>query len=272
MIYRDIQDTRIPALGFGTWELTPRNVAREVVSDALAVGYRHLDTAQAYDNEEGVGRGIADSGVSREEIFLTTKVWRDHLRYDETIASTEESLRRLRTDYVDLLLIHWPNEDLPFAEPLAAMQALQAQGKIRHVGVSNFAPSQLTRAMALVPVFCNQVEYHPYLGQPALRAMAQEHDLLLTAYCPLMRGRVMEDATLKEIGAGRGKTPVQVTLRWHLQQENVASIPKASSAEHRRENFDIFDFELTEDEMQAIFALDRGERIIDPAFAPQWDR
>lgn len=272
MIFRTIQGSRVPALGFGTWELTPPRVARHAVHDALAAGYRHVDTAQAYDNEEGVGRGIADSGVPRDEIFLTTKVWRDHLRYDETIASTEESLRKLRTDYVDLLLIHWPNDDLPFAEPLAAMQALQAQGKVRHVGVSNFTPSQLTRAMALAPVFCNQVEYHPYLGQNALRAMAQEHDLLLTAYCPLVRGRVLEDAALKEIGARHGKTPVQVALRWLLQQAHVAAIPKAGSADHRRENLDVFDFALTDGEMETIFALDRGERLISPSFAPRWDR
>jgi diketogulonate reductase-like aldo/keto reductase len=271
MIYRDIQGRRVPALGFGTWELSPP-AARDAVRDALAIGYRHIDTAQAYDNEEGVGRGIADAAVPREEIFLTTKVRWERLSYGEVIASAEASLRRLGTPYVDLLLVHWPSTDVPFDEPLAAMQALRAHGRVRHLGVSNFTPSQLGRALDLAPVFCLQVEYHPYLSQRDLLAIAREHDLLFTAYCPIARGEVMADETLQAIGARYGKTPAQVTLRWLLQQKNVAAIPKAGSAGHRRENFAVFDFELSDDDMRAIHALDREARIIDPAHAPQWER
>jgi 2,5-diketo-D-gluconate reductase B len=268
---KEIQGTEVPALGLGTWMLEGRE-CREAVRDALEIGYRHLDTAQAYGNEEEVGRGLADSGVPRDEVWLTTKLWLENLDHDKAIESARGSLRRLGTDYVDLLLIHWPpTSDLPIAEPLRAMRRLQGDGLVRHIGVSNFPPSLLDQALDEAEIFCEQVEYHPFLAQDPLLQACEEWDLLLTAYSPLARGEVLEDETLREIGRRHGKGPAQVTLRWLLQQEQVAAVPKAASAEHRRSNFEVFDFELSLDEMEAIHGLARGERIVDPEFAPRWE-
>lgn len=268
---KEIQGTEVPALGLGTWMLEGRE-CREAIRDALEVGYRHLDTAQAYGNEEEVGRGLADSGVPRDEVWLTTKLWLENLDHEKAIESARGSLHRLGTDYVDLLLIHWPpTSDLPIAEPLRAMRRLQGDGLVRHIGVSNFPPSLLDEALDEAEIFCEQVEYHPFLAQDALLQACEEWDLLLTAYSPLARGEVLEDETLREIGRRHGKSPAQVTLRWLLQQEQVAAVPKAASAEHRRSNFEVFDFELSLDEMEAIHGLARGERIIDPEFAPRWE-
>lgn len=261
----------IPAIGLGTFTLTGGTATR-LVAGAIGAGYRHIDTAAMYDNEREVGEGVRASGVPREEIFLTTKVWRDDLAHDAVLASAEASLRELRTEYVDLLLIHWPNDTIPLEETLAAFQRLRDDGKIRHIGVSNFPPSLFQRALALAPIFCNQIEYHPYLGQTRLRELARAHDVLLTAYSPLARGRVRKDGTLKRIGKRHGKSAVQVTLRWLLEQENVAPIPRAASARHRRANVEVFDFDLTDAEMNEIFALDRGARMIDPPWMSDWER
>jgi 2,5-diketo-D-gluconate reductase B len=268
---KEIQGTEVPALGLGTWMLEGRE-CREAVRDALEIGYRHLDTAQAYGNEEEVGRGLADSGVPRDDVWLTTKLWLENLDHDKALESARGSLRRLGTEYVDLLLIHWPpTSDLPIAEPLRAMRRLQGDGLVRHIGVSNFPPSLLDEALDEAEIFCEQVEYHPFLAQDPLLQACEEWDLLLTAYSPLARGEVLEDETLREIGRRHGKGPAQVTLRWLLQQEQVAAVPKAASAEHRRSNFEVFDFELSLDEMEAIHGLARGERIVDPEFAPRWE-
>lgn len=268
---KEIQGTEVPALGLGTWMLEGR-ACREAVRDALEIGYRHVDTAQAYGNEDEVGRGLADSGVPRDEVWLTTKVWLENLDHDRTLESTRASLRRLGTDHVDLLLIHWPpTGGVPIAEPLRALRRLQEDGRVRHIGVSNFTPTLLDEALDEAEIFCNQVEYHPFLAQDDLLRTCQEWDLLLTAYSPLARGRVLDDPVLREIGDRRGKSPAQVTLRWLLQQEQVVAVPKAASAEHRRANLEVFDFQLSLDEMEAIHGLARGERIIDPEFAPDWE-
>lgn len=261
----------VPALGFGTWQLTGAT-CREAVADALAIGYRHLDTAEMYENEEQVGAGIADSGVPRDEIFLTSKVWWEHLGFDDAVAAAEASLRRLRTDHLDLLLIHWPNPDVGHEEPLRALATLQEQGKARHIGVSNFTPRMTAAARDMAPIECNQVEYHPFLSQDELLAICRKHGMMLTAYAPLAHGEVVEDATLTEIGERHGKSPTQVTLRWLIQQESVAAIPSSSDPDHRRENFDVCDFRLSDEEMDEISSLDRGERLIDPEFAPAWER
>ncbi len=272
MIERTIQQTSIPALGFGTYQLRG-TACREAVADALAMGYRHIDTAQAYQNEAEVGAAIAASDVSRDDLFVTTKVWVDHLEPDTARRTTAQSLRDLQMDYVDLLLIHWPNEDAaPLEATLDALDALKDEGKTRHIGVSNFTPTLLQRALDHTTIFCNQVEYHPFLSQDALLAQAQSHDLLLTAYTPLARGEVLASDRLKAIGERHGKTPVQVTLRWLVQQDQVAAIPKASSAEHRRENINIFDFSLSDEEMRAIHTLAAGKRLVNPAFAPDWEQ
>lgn len=269
MIFKTIQGTKVPALGLGTYRMTGR-ACREGVKDALSIGYRHVDTAQSYKNEEEVGRALAASDVPREDIFLTTKIWRDRLRREGVRSSTEESLRKLQTDFVDLLLIHWPSDEVPLEETLDAMQAMQAEGRARHIGVSNFPAPLVQHALRHTSIFCNQVEYHPFLSQQALRTLATEYDFLLTAYSPIARGQVRNDATLQEIAAAHGRSPEQISLRWLVQQDKVAAIPKAADGDHRRQNFAIFDFELSKDEMRRMETLARGSRIVNPAWAPTW--
>jgi 2,5-diketo-D-gluconate reductase B len=269
MIYQTIQGEEVPALGFGTFGLEG-NTGREAVAHALELGYRHIDTAESYYNEEAVGAGLQQAGVPRDEIFLTTKVGYDKLAPKAVRRSAEESLRKLQTDYVDLLLVHWPNDNIPLEETLDAFAILREEDKTRHIGVSNFTPSLLQRALDHADLFCNQVEYHPFLGQDDLLTLCRQHDLLLTAYSPIAQGEVMDNETLQTIGERHGKSPTQVTLRWLVQQNNVAAIPRTSSAEHRASNFDIFDFSLSDDEMDRIATLAQGKRLVDPEIAPAW--
>jgi 2,5-diketo-D-gluconate reductase B len=256
MEYQTIKGEEVPSLGLGTYRLTGETCVR-AVELALSMGYRHVDTAQMYDNEEEVGRGIEDSGVERGEIFLTTKVWPSDFSHDRVIRKTRESLKKLRTDYVDLLLMHWPSEGVPLEETLGAMRVLQEDGSVLHIGVSNFSPSVVEEAAEHAEILCNQVQYHPYRRQDALLEQAREMDYLLTAYTPLSRGGVQDDATLREIGDAHGKTATQVALRWLVQQEKVSAIPKATSEEHLRENLDVFDFGLSDEEMDRISSLGR---------------
>lgn len=271
MKYVDVDGEQVPKLGLGTWQIEG-DKARESVRDALEIGYRHIDTAQAYQNEKQVGEGIEESSVDRDDIFLTTKVWKDNARANDVRSSTEESLRKLGTDYVDLLLLHWPVDDVPVSETLNAMAELKNEGKVRHIGVSNFTPTQLAEARSVQPVVTNQVEYHPYLDQSDVLAEVRKNDMFLTAYSPLARGRVIQDEVLDSIGQQYGKSGAQVSIRWMLQQDDVVVIPKAASTGHRKANFDVFDFELTDDEMERISDLARGERLIDPSFAPDWEQ
>lgn len=258
----------VPGLGLGTWELTGRLCA-DRVREALELGYRHIDTAQMYENETEVGKGIAESHVPRDDVFITTKLWFDDLEGPDVVPSVEESLERLGTDYVDLLLIHWPDEDVPLGETLEAMLRVQEQGKARFIGVSNFTVELWKEALDTAPAHVNQVEYHPFLDQQPLLDLARERGVHLIAYSPLARGRVIDNETLQEIGERHGKTAAQVALRWLLQQDRVAAaIPKAASSAHLRENRDIFDFELTPSEMLQISALRGAERMVDPSWAP----
>lgn len=274
MEFVEAHRTRIPALGFGTFRMSDRE-AEEGVRDALEIGYRHVDTAQIYENEAGVGRGIAASSIPREEIFLTTKVWPNRFAASAFVASVEESLRRLRTDYVDLLLLHWPKFDVPMEETVEVLNRVADAGRTRHVGVSNFTTDLLARARAIsdAPLLTNQVEYHPYLSQAPVLDAVRAAGMTLTAYSPLAKGRTAEDPALIEIGERYGKSGAQVALRWLLQQEAVIAIPKAASSDHRRANFEVFDFELTEEEMEAVHRLARPDgRIVSPAsVAPEWD-
>jgi 2,5-diketo-D-gluconate reductase B len=256
MEYQTIKGEKVPSLGLGTWQLAGETCAR-TVERALALGYRHIDTAQMYGNEAKVGQGIRNSNVDREAIFLVTKVWTSNFHHDRVIYRTHESLRNLHTDYVDLLLMHWPNPNVPLGETLGAMTELQEQGSVRHIGVSNFPPSIVKEATQHTAIFCNQVEYHPYKAQDELLKQAREMGYLLTAWRPIARGAVLSDATLKEMGEAHGKTPAQVALRWLIQQNHVAAIPKATSENHLRSNFDVFDFELSNEEMKLIFELRR---------------
>ena len=254
MEHQNVKGVEVPSLGMGTYRLTGEGCAG-AVSLALSLGYRHLDTAQMYGNEAEVGRGIEDSGVERGEVFLTTKVWPSDYAHDRVIQKTRESLKKLRTEYVDLLLMHWPGDGVPLGETLGAMRGLQEEGAVRHVGVSNFSPALLEEAEGHVDVFCNQVEYHVYRSQDALLDQAREMDYLLVAYRPLSRGNVGGDGTLREVGEAHGKTASQVALRWLVQQKNVSAIPKASGEEHLRSNLDVFDFELSDEEMDRVSSL-----------------
>jgi diketogulonate reductase-like aldo/keto reductase len=257
MDYQNIKGENVPALGLGTWRLSGEQCARSV-ERALGMGYRHVDTAQMYGNEAEVGRGMKSSGVDRGDVFLVTKVWSSDFAHDAVLGKTRESLRKLGTDYVDLLLMHWPNPSVPVGETLGAMVEIQEAGSVRHVGVSNFSPQQVEEAAEYATIFCNQVQYHPYRDQNELLGQAGAMDYLLTAYSPVAKGRAANDAILQEIGAAHDKTPAQAALRWLVQQDKVAAVPKASSEEHLRANLNIFDFELSDEEMQRIFALARG--------------
>lgn len=271
MEHIEVQGFTIPSLGFGTWELTGES-CYEAVRHALELGYRHIDTAQAYGNEQEVGRALADSEVDRDDVWVTTKVWNTNLADDDVRRSTEGSLRDLGLDHVDLLLVHWPSDRVPLEETLGAMDQVREDGRTRTIGLSNFTPSQVEHALDLAPVICDQVEYHPFLDQSELRELCVDRDLMLTAYSPLAKGRVLRDETLGKIAADRGETAAQVALRWLLDQPNVAAIPRSSSADHRATNLDVFDLELSDDERRRIDDLARGERLIDPGFAPDWER
>jgi 2,5-diketo-D-gluconate reductase B len=271
MIHLDVQGVAVPALGFGTWQLNGED-GRHAIEAALDVGYRHLDTARSYGNEAEVGRALRNSGVPREDVFLTTKVWLDDLRYRAVLRALDESLRALRMDYVDLLLVHWPNEAVELEETLDAFQEARARGKTRLLGVSNFTPALLEQALERVPDLANvQVEYHPFLGQDTLLEVVRKHGLFLTAYSPIARGAVVHEQAIQEIAAVHGRSAIQVTLRWLLQQDRVAAVPRSSDPAHIRANFEVFDFALAEEEMDAISALARGMRMVDPAWAPAWE-
>src|SRR4051794_8588228 len=263
----EVQGTRVPRLGFGTWQIEGSD-ATEAVRDALEIGYRQIDTARAYGNEAEVGAGIADSGVDREEIFLTTKLFPGDFEPDAVKAAAEDSLRSLRTDYLDLLLLHWPDDSVPLERTLGALVQLREAGKIRNLGVSNFPAGLLAQALEHAPVFCDQVEYHPFLGQDRLLGLARERDVLVTAYSPLAHGRVPHDETLTKIGEAHGKTAGQVALRWLLDQPSVSPIPKASSHERRGEKFEGFGFSLVDDQKARIELRPKERPPSDPEFSP----
>ncbi len=260
----------VPAIGLGTWDLRGGACVR-AVRDALEIGYRHIDTAEMYENERAVGRGIEESGIPRDEIFLTTKLWTNHLTARAVSKSTEASLKQLGTDYVDLLLIHWPNGSVSLTETLAAMERLREAGKARRIGVSNFTPSMWREALELAPARVNQVEFHPFLNQESLAGFAAERKLELIAYTPLAKGRVGDEPKIVKIAEAHGRTPAQVTLRWLIQHPGVAAIPKAARREHLKENLRVFDFELEESEMRALSSLGKKLRLVDPDWAPDWN-
>jgi 2,5-diketo-D-gluconate reductase B len=264
-----IQGTEIPRLGYGTWLVTGQD-ATDGVRDALEVGYRHIDTARAYENEAEVGEGIAASGIDRGDLWLTTKIWLDDYEPARLKRAAEDSLRQLRTEYLDLLLLHWPSADVPVEHSLEAMRELQEEGKIRHLGVSNFPAGMLARALEIAPLLADQVEYHPFLAQDALLDLAREHDITITAYSPLAHGKVVGHPELTAIGEQHGKSAGQVALRWLLDQPNVTTLPKASSHDRRVENFEIFDFALSDADRERIAALPKDVRTANPSWAPDW--
>jgi len=261
---------RVPKLGFGTWRLSGRECV-DGVADALAAGYRHVDTASAYGNEGEVGQGLRSSGVDRSEVFLATKVWPDDLEPARVRRSLERSLDDLDTDYVDLFLIHWPNPRIPLAATLETMTELREEGRTREIGVSNFTSAQFREALDLAPVIVNQVEYHVYLDQSAVLEVCRERDLELTAYRPLEKGQVTSDPVIADVAAAKGATPAQVALAWLIGQEGVSAVPKASSPERRRENLGALGVELSADERAAIDALPKNRRFVQTAWSPEWD-
>ena len=263
----------IPQLGLGTWRNFDPEQCAESVATALEMGYRHVDTAQAYENEAAVGTGIARADVDREEVFLATKVSTSNLAYEDVLESTEESRDRLDVDVIDLMYIHWPTRTYDAPETLTAFDELCDDGLIEHVGVSNFEPDQLDEARELLdaPILANQVEMHPLLPQEELLAYAQEHDHWLVAYCPLARGEVFDVPELTAIADEYDCTEVQVSLAWLLSKENVAAIPKATGEAHIRENYEAQEIELDAEAIERIDSIDRRKRLVDPDNAP-WSR
>lgn len=263
----------IPALGFGTFRVPGPDTER-MVAHVLRNGYRHIDTAQIYGNEAEVGDGIRHSGIARADLFLTTKVWVENYRHEAFVASVDESLKKLKTDYVDLLLLHWPNATVPLAEQIGALNDVARAGKVRHIGVSNFNRVLMREAAALseLPLVTNQVEYHPYLDQSAAIETARSLGMSVTAYYAMADGKVLSDTPLKEIASRHGKSVAQIVLRWIVQQGLVV-LSKTVSESRAMENAAIFDFALTQDEMAAIHALSRPDgRIVSPdGLAPVWD-
>ena len=264
----------IPAIGFGTWTLRGGDCER-LVAHALTSGYRHVDTAAMYENEAEVGAGIRASGIARDQVWLTTKVWASDIGVGDLQRSVAASLKRLKLDQVDLALIHWPSKTIPLADSIGALNEVAERGQARFIGVSNFPTVLLDQAVALsrVPLVCNQVEYHPYLNQDPVLAACRRHGMAMVSYCPLARGADLFSQPAVAGAAKRlGRTPAQVVLRWHVQQEGVVAIPRSSNPARIAENLGVFDFTLTPEEMAAIDALRvRGYRICDFDFSPEWD-
>jgi len=252
----------IPVIGLGTWKSTGQKCML-AVKKAIELGYRHIDTAEAYGNQNEIGRAI--EGFDRKQLFITSKKFRDDLSYDAIVQSCETTLNELRTTYLDLYLVHWPNRRFPMKETLSAMACLRDEGKIRSFGVSNFTIGHLKEALQYtkLPICMNQVEFHPYLYQKELWTFCQKHGIAVTAYSPLAQGKVASDPVLNEIGKKYKKHPNQVALRW-LIQKGLVAIPKATSEAHLKSNLDVFDFSLAEEEMRRIDGLSQNHRMVDP--------
>jgi len=265
----------IPQLGFGTFRMPEAEVI-SILPKALQSGFNHVDTAQIYENEAAVGEAIQTSGIARDSIFLTTKVWVDNYGRDRFAASVEESLKKLKTDHVDLLLLHWPNEAVPLEVQIGELNAVREQGLARHIGVSNFNTALMAEAVRLsaAPLATNQVEYHPYLDQMKVLEAAETYGMALTAYYAMADGKVPNDPVLREIGAAHGKSAAQVALRWLVQQPDVVALTKTATDSRLAENLAIFDFVLTPGEMMHIHKLARPDgRIVSPdGLAPAWDK
>lgn len=265
---------RIPLIGLGTWDLRGR-VCADMVEQALRLGYRHIDTAEMYDNEREVGEGLRAAGLARDAVFVTTKVWPSHFAPRDLEKAAKDSLARLRLPKVDLLLLHWPNPQIPLADTVGALCEVKQAGLARHIGVSNFTVALIAEAVRLAsePLVCDQIEMHPFLDQPKVVAACRAQGMAVIAYSPIARGGVQKEAVLGRIGRAHGKSAAQVSLRWLVQQD-IAAIPRTSKVERLKENLAIFDFELSQAEMADITALaHRGGRLIDYAYSgtPKWD-
>ena len=267
---------KIPRIGLGTWPMSGRSCSRAVAS-ALQTGYRHIDTAAMYGNEAAVGNGIRESGIGRDEIFVTTKVWSTDIGSGDLQRSAEASVAKLGIDQVDLLLIHWPNAAIPIEESIAALCDAKTSGLTRHIGISNFPTALMDAAVAATsePIVCNQIEYHPFLDQSQVIAACRRHGMAVVSYCPLGRGGaggLFRDKDVAGIARSHGKTPAQIILRWHIEQDGVTAIPKSADPARQKENLDVFGFSLKQAEIATISELVRRRgRIVDMAAGPDWD-
>lgn len=274
MQYKNIQGTDVPEIGLGTYKLHDKECSR-AVRTALDIGYRHIDTAQMYENESEVGQAIKESGVARDEIFVTTKIWHESLAGDQPIESLKESLKKLDMERVDLTLIHWPspNNEVPMADYIGALNESREQGLTRYIGISNFTIAHVDEARR-VPggehIVTNQIEVHPYLANRKVVKHCQDRGLQVTGYMPLAVGKVMKEPVLQEIARTHDVTPAQITLAW-LAQQGIVVIPSSTRPEHQKANLAALELKLSGEEIAKIDALDKGARIANPDFAPQWD-
>lgn len=273
---RTAGQAKIPVLGLGTWRSKGQDCI-DIVSQALKMGYEHIDTAQAYSNEVEVGKGIKQSGVARDKLFLTTKIFPDDMKFEpeKLKAAAKRSLENLDTDYVDLLLLHWPDDRVPLSKTIPALCELQKQGLTRHIGVSNFNITNIIEAKkyADVPIVVNQVEFHPFIKQNTLQTFLHNHHILLEAYSPLAHGDVFNNDVIKEIADKHGVTPAQVSLAWILSDKDRIAIPKTSNPNHLQGNLDAIKVQLSADELAKIDRLARsdGRQIEHPDYKPEWD-
>jgi 2,5-diketo-D-gluconate reductase B len=266
------QGVAIPRVGFGTFRM-PGGDAQPVVESAIALGYRHIDTAAMYENEAAVGAAIAASGVNRNELFVTTKVWHDQLAPDALYRAFDTSLGKLRLDHVDLYMIHWPSRDMDMAATLEALMSLRERGLTRAIGVCNFNLPMIRRAVEEIgaPIASVQVEYHPFLSQDRMLSYLRGNGIPLTAYAPLAQGRAASDATLAALGRKHGCSAAQLAIAWLLDQQGVIVIPKAARPESQKSNIDALDVRLNDEDRAAIAALPKDQRFVRPPFAPEWD-
>jgi 2,5-diketo-D-gluconate reductase B len=266
------QGIDLPRLGLGTFRMQG-DTCRAAVESALALGYRHIDTAEMYGNEDAIGAAIAAAGIARKELHVTTKVWNDNLAPDAIRRAFDASLKKLRLDQVDLYLVHWPARNMNLPAMFETLLRLKQEGRTRAIGVANFNVALLKTVVEEIkaPIACNQVEYHVMLDQTPLRKYLATKAIPLVAYCPLAQGRIAADATLAAIGRKHGASAAQVALKWLLDQDGVAAIPKASRSESQRANLDALNVGLDDEDRQAIAALPKDRRCVNPGFAPAWD-
>lgn len=262
----------IPTIGLGTMTLKD-DVCVQAVKTALQLGYRHLDTAAFYGNEKENGEGLHQSGIKREDVFITTKVRQENLMPDDFQRSLDQSLLNLKLPYVDLLLIHWNNPDVPFKLSVGALCKAKKDGKAKHVGVANFTTAMLDEAWAVTtePLVCNQIEMHPFINQDKVLAACAKHGMAVVAYCPIARGKVPGAEALERIGKAHDKSSAQVSLRY-LVQRGVVAIPRTATPAHLKQNLEVFDFNLSDAEMAELKKLNATNmRVVNPPHAPKWD-
>jgi 2,5-diketo-D-gluconate reductase B len=272
MEYLQTQGISLPRLGLGTFRMQGE-ACRTAVESALSLGYRHIDTAEMYGNEEAIGAALAAAGVPRRDLHVTTKVWHENLAPDAIRRAFDASLKKLRLDHVDLYLVHWPSKNMNLPAIFETLMKLKGEGRTRAIGVANFTVALLKTVVEDIqaPVACNQVEYHVMLDQTRLRKYLAAKSIPLVAYCPLAQGKVASDPTLTAIGRKHGASAAQVALKWLLDQDGVAAIPKASRAESQKANLDALNVGLDDKDMKAIAGLPKDRRCVNPAFGPAWD-